>query len=66
MLNNFLRDLYKSKIVHPEILTKNLVNWKVSNNSLLKTYKFDNFDQALKFATFAESLLREKQILSKM
>ena len=66
MLNNFLRDIYKSKIVHQELLNKNLLNWSISSNSLVKNFKFDNFDKALTFATFAESILREKHIVSKM
>jgi hypothetical protein len=66
MLNNFLRDLYKSKVVNPEFLKKNLKNWNISSNSLVKSFVFPDFQKAVTFATFAEGHLREMQIQSQM
>jgi pterin-4a-carbinolamine dehydratase len=66
MFNNFLRDLYKSKVVHPDLLQKNLRNWNISTNTLTKTFVFSDFKKAMTFATFAEGHLREKQIQSQM
>ncbi len=66
MLNSFLRDVYKSKVLSAEFLQKNLSNWKITQNTLTKTFVFTDFKRAMTFATLAEGRLKEKQVQSKM
>lgn len=66
MLNNYLRNVYKSKVVSKETLNKNLKNWRISNNHLSRTFHFDNFDGAMQFVTIAGQYLKNHQIEGKM
>ena len=66
MLNNFLRDAYKLKVVSKEVLQNKLQNWKISQSHLSKTFLFEDFNHAMQFTTIAGEFLKEHKIDAKV
>ena len=66
MLNNFLRDIYKSKVISSDLLRKTLSTWKITDSSLSKTFVFEDFEKAMTFSSLAAKYVKIYQINSEM
>jgi pterin-4a-carbinolamine dehydratase len=66
MLASFLRDTYKSNIVTKQFLQNNLKNWKIAEDKLIKTFKFDDFNQAMVFTSLAADYIKQYGVNAEM
>ncbi len=66
MLNNFLRETYRSKILSRQILEKNLPCWTVNEGSLTKVFKFEDFRCAMNFISITGEYVSEKNVNASM
>lgn len=64
MINEFLKNAYKLKVVNPQILNHNLKNWDVAQNHLRKTFTFGSFQQAMTFMSLASQYAEDHQIIA--
>lgn len=66
MLNQYLRNIYKSKVVNRQMFENNLKNWKIEENSLSKTFRFEEFKTAMTFVSCATEYLQQYGINAQM
>ena len=66
MLNSFLRDIYKSKVLSRGVFERNLNNWRIGENTLTKTFQFQDFRHAVTFVTFAGEYLNQYGVNAKV